>query len=489
MSRMIHLRRPSALSGLIGVGLLAASAMLWSGVAGAKAAPDSFAALAKRVSPAVVNVATARDIAPPREMPELPPGSPFEEFFKRFGAPTPQGRGEGESRRAIGLGSGFIVDPSGYIVTNNHVVDKASEVKVRLGDDSSFTAKVIGVDPQTDLALLKVEAGRPLPAVKLGDSDKAEVGDWVLAVGNPFGLGGSVTAGIISARGRNIQAGPYDDFLQVDASINRGNSGGPLFNVDGEVIGVNTAIYSPNGGSVGIGFAIPSNLVKSVVAALQRSGKVERGWLGVSIQEVTPEIADSLGLDGARGALIADLQPDGPAAKAGLRQGDVLLGFGGRPVSDSRELARLVAEKQAGSDVEVEIWRDGASRQLGIVTGKQPANPRLASAGRPERETESYRSTALKAELAALTDAWRTRLGIDAGVNGVVVLSVEEGPVAGQGLREGDVIVRVAGTAVDTPERLDAVINKAKEGKEKAVLMLVNRQGRDLFLGLKLGLA
>jgi len=389
----------------------------------------------------------------------------------------------------MGQGSGFIIDSSGYVVTNNHVVDSADEVKVRLGDERTFNAKVIGVDPLTDLALLKVDAGQPLPAVEFGDSDKIEVGDWVLAVGNPFGLGGTVTAGIVSARGRNIQAGPYDDFLQVDASINQGNSGGPLFNIDGKVVGVNTAIFSPNGGSVGIGFAIPANLVKSVVASLKDNGKVERGWLGVRIQSVTPEIAESLRLNKAAGALVAAVEPESPADKAGLKQGDVVIGVAGKQVDSPRTLARLVAEKPAGSKTAIEIWRDGDARTLEAVIGEQPTDQRLAARGNGGGSSRGFHSPTLNADLATLDDAWRERLGIDGNVAGVVVVRVEDGLAHRQGLREGDVIVRVAGKNVDMPESLEKRIDDAKKADQKAVLLLVNRQGDELFLGLRLDLA
>src|SRR5690606_30845822 len=288
--------------------------------------PESFSDLVKKVSPAVVNIASTQETQMPRGLPGLPfsapEGSPFREFFERFNEQFGERFGAPSVRRATALGSGFIIDPEGYVVTNNHVIDGASEVSVRLDDETAYPAEIVGTDPATDLALLKIDVGKRLPSLVLGDSDKAEVGDWVLAVGNPFGLGGSVTAGIISARGRNIQAGPYDDFLQIDASINRGNSGGPLFNLDGEVIGVNTAIYSPNGGSVGIGFAIPSNMVKSVVTQLREHGSVERGWLGVQIQNVTPDLAEALGLEEAAGALVAAVTPGSPAEEAGIRTGD-----------------------------------------------------------------------------------------------------------------------------------------------------------------------
>ena len=355
--------------------------LLWSGLAQAALAPDSFSGLAKKVSPAVVWIAstheqTQQDTS--MEMPfKFPEGSPFEEFFRRFRGP---GDHNTQPKPSQALGSGFIIDPAGYIVTNNHVIDNAASVQVKLDDDSEYKAIVIGTDPLTDLALLKIEAGRKLPAVSFGDSDKAEVGDWVMAVGNPFGLGGTVTAGIISARGRNIDAGPYDDFLQVDASINKGNSGGPLFNLEGGVIGVNTAIFSPNGGSVGIGFAIPSNLVAPVIAQIQETGQVERGWLGVQIQELTRDIAGAIGVEGTDGALVSEVIPDSPATKAGLKQGDVIRKVNGETVDGPRDLARLIARQPAGSAVELELWREGNSLSVKVVTGEMPARQRLAAA-------------------------------------------------------------------------------------------------------------
>src|SRR6185312_12813509 len=294
--------------------------------------------------------------------------------------PYSEGPGRGAAKR-IALGSGFIVDPSGIVVTNNHVVAKSSKVEVVLQDNSKYPARILGRDPRTDIAVLKIKADKPLPYVSFGDSSAAQVGDWVVAVGNPFGLGGSVTTGIISARGRDIHSGQFDDFLQIDAPINRGNSGGPTFNLAGEVIGINTAIYSPNGGSVGIGFAVPSNVAKTVVKQLEKSGKVSRGWLGVQIQEVTPAIAASLGLKGDQGALVAVVTPKSPGAEAGLKQGDVILAFNGVPVKRLRDLPRLVAGVAPGSAASLTVWRNGQSSELHTNVGEAPENPRVASAG------------------------------------------------------------------------------------------------------------
>jgi len=462
---------------------LATGLLLWGGLAQAAPVPESFSGLAKQVTPAVVNIASAHVVEAQQQMPfQAPPGSPFEDFFRQFQNPN-------QDETMTALGSGFIIDASGYIVTNNHVVENATEVTVRLGDDSVYPATVVGVDPQTDVALLKIEADRPLPMVPLGDSDKAEVGDWVMAVGNPFGLGGTVTAGIVSARGRDIDAGPYDDFLQIDASINHGNSGGPLFDMDGNVIGVNTAIYSPNGGSVGIGFAIPSNIVKSVVAELKEDGKVDRGYLGVMLQPVTPEIAAALGLEKAAGAIVADILPDGPAAKSELKKGDVILSFAGHDVADPRALARAVAAEKAGDEVAMSVWRNGERHELAVVPGEQPGREQASAEPQGSELDGSYHSAALDADLAGLTPQWREQLGLDSEVEGVVVVDVKAARPFEEGLRPGDVILQVGQSEVTKPAQVDSLIEAAKSEQQKAVLLLVNRQGTDLYLGVQLGKA
>src|SRR5512134_1778265 len=348
---MIFARTPSRrASAILGpAALLIALVVLLSNPAHARAVPDSFADLAARLLPSVVNVSTTQVVEGNTgiEIPQLPPGSPFEEFFKEF-MERGQPRQQQQRRRATSLGSGFVYDNQGHIVTNNHVIQDADQVTVILHDETRLDAKVIGRDSKTDIAILKVEPNARLVPVQFGDSDMARVGDWVLAIGNPFGFGGSVTAGIISARGRDIQAGPYDDFLQTDASINRGNSGGPTFNLNGEVIGINTAIYSPSGGSIGIGFAIPSLSAQPVIQQLIQHGQVRRGWLGVRIQAVTEEIADALGLKDAAGALVAGVIPGGPAEKANIKDGDIILEFDGKPIGQMRRLPRLVADTEIG---------------------------------------------------------------------------------------------------------------------------------------------
>ena len=348
----------------------------WSFAAQAGTAPNSFADLAERLLPTVVNIATTQTVESNR-------GEEFEEFFKEFferrgGQPPPQ-----EKRRASALGSGFIIDASGYIVTNHHVIADADEITVRLHDDTLLEAELVGSDEKTDLALLKVKSDEPLPATSWGVSEKTRIGDWVVAIGNPFGLGGTVTAGIVSARQRDINSGPYDDFIQTDAAINRGNSGGPMFNLDGDVIGVNTAIFSPSGGSIGIGFAIPSDIAKNIVAQLREHGEVRRGWLGVRIQTVTEELAEGLRLDGAYGALVASVTEGGPAEKAGIAGGDVILQFNGRTVPDMRKLPRMVAETPIGREVDVVVWRKGAEIVVKVVLGELDDEQLAARHGRP----------------------------------------------------------------------------------------------------------
>ncbi len=475
-------------------------------VSAAAEAPASFADLAARVSPAVVNVSATlgdrtdaadgpgAERAVPR-LPGMPPGSPFEEFFRRFQDPSGQGQDGPDAGpqmpqgRRGSLGSGFVIDADGHIVTNNHVIDGARKITVTLQDGTTLPATLVGRDAKTDIALLKVEAGKPLAHLEWGDSDAARVGDWVMAVGNPFGLGGTVTRGIVSARGRDIHSGPYDDYLQLDAAINRGNSGGPTFALDGRVIGINTAIYSPNGGSVGIGFAIPSNLARQVVAQLKENGRVERGWLGVTIQEITPDIAEGLGLpasgDGpVRGALVADVAAGSPAARAGLRQGDVILSYDGRPVEGVRALTRRVADSKAGGTVELTVLRQGRETTMAVAIDRLPAEPQVASAGEGPAGTTAVEPVR-GLSLAPLDRAARARLGLPAGVTGVVVTGVS--PRAGDvPVRPGDVIVKVGDKAVTTPAEVSRVVAAAEKAGRKAVLLLVNRGGAESFVPLRL---
>jgi serine protease Do len=466
------------------------------------AALPSFAPLVKKVMPAVVNISAAlkpgadegddqgdeQDQADPDNGPQqgFPP-SPFDQLLRRFfeqqGRPMPRERTE----HTTALGSGFIIDPAGYVVTNNHVVQNADKVTVIFQDGTQHPAKIIGRDPKTDLALLKINAPKPLPFVSWGDSNAEQVGDWIVAVGNPFGLGGSVSPGVISARGRDIHAGPYDDFLQLDASINRGNSGGPTFNLAGQVIGINTAIYSPNGGSVGIGFAIPSSLAKPVIEQLRQHGKVSRGWLGVQIQQVTPEIAKSLGLSKGEGALVADVTTGGPAAKAGFKQGDVILAFDGHKIDKVRDLPIVVAESAIGHKADVKIWRSGKEATLHPDIAAMPDNPQIAQAHRaPRRSTEQ--NSALGLRLAPLTNEWRQRLNLAKSVKGVVVTRVDgSSPFNDLGLQVGDVIESIDQHPTVTPREVVERLERAKKEKSGAnLLILLNRNGVNQYVALSL---
>ena len=465
-------------------------------------APDSFADLAARLLPAVVNISTTQTIKDDKggkgdqpgadDFPQLPPGSPFEDFFKDFLNKNRPHNGQQEAlpRHATSLGSGFIIDPSGLVVTNNHVIADADEITVTLQDDTNFKAEVVGKDTKSDLALLRIKSSKPFTAVKFGDSDQIRVGDWVLAIGNPFGLGGTVTAGILSARAREINSGPYDDFLQTDAAINRGNSGGPMFNMNGEVIGINTAIFSPSGGSVGIGFAIPSNLAKPVLDQIRQFGHPRRGWLGVNIQSVTDEIAESLGLDKPRGALIASVQEGGPAQIAGIQPGDVVLSFDGKDVTDMRRLPRIVAETPIDKTVKVKVWRKRKELLLDVKVGELKETGQQASVS-TKQTAPAPAGTAMKPlglAVANLTPELRERFGVTEDATGVVVTSIDaDGPAAEKGMRAGDVIVEVAQEEVKSPSDVANKIAAAKKAGLKSVLLLVDRQGDLRFYALKLG--
>lgn len=463
-----------------------AGMLLATGPAAAALAPDSFAELAAKVTPAVVNIAATETVSAGGQVPDLPfnfpEGSPFEEFFKQF---REQQRNQGR-QHSQALGSGFIIDPAGYVVTNNHVIDHAEKIQVTLADGTQLPATIVGTDEKTDLALLKIDSPKPLPAVAFGDSDKARVGDWVLAVGNPFGLGGTVTTGIISARGRDIRSGPFDDFLQIDASINQGNSGGPTFAMDGSVIGVNAAIASPNGGSVGIGFAIPANLAKAVIAELREHGHIERGWLGVRIQEVTPELAQAMGLEHPEGALVADVDAAGPA-NGKLKAGDVILAFNGQPVAKLRDLPRLVAAAPVDREAKLEVWRDNHRQTVAIEIGRLGSDEQLAA---NDNTGPADASELLGLKLARLDPQARAAFGIEADVDGVVVLDVDaDSTAADEGLRPGDVIRQVGQTEVRTPAEIDRLVGEAREKNAKSVLMLINRAGDDLFLAMNIAKA
>ena len=458
--------------------------------AAARVAPDTFADLAQQLLPSVVNISTTQTIEGNAgiELPKLPPGSPFEEFFKEF---LEKNQPHQQKRKATSLGSGYIIDPKGYIVTNNHVIQDAEEITVILHDETRLPAKMIGRDAKTDIAVLKVDPGSlTLPAVKFGNSDEIRVGDWVLAIGNPFGFGGTVTAGIISARNRNINAGPYDDFLQTDASINRGNSGGPVFNLSGEVIGMATAIFSPSGGSIGIGFAIPASTVKPVIQQLIEHGEVRRGWLGVRIQQVNDEIAEALGLKEATGALVASVIPGGPAEKAKIKDGNVILEFDGKPVNQMRRLPRVVADTEVGKTVPVKIWRNGKEMTLKVEVGalKEEEEEKQASAPQSgEKGKAGETIDELGVTVAAIDPQLRDRYDLGEDAKGLVVTNVNpDGPAAEQGLRTGETIVEIGQENVATPAQLAQKVKAAKEAGRKSVLLLVEGEGGMRFVAIRL---
>ena len=442
------------------------------------ARPDSFADLAERLSPAVVNISTTTVVSRGggAELPQFPPGSPFEEFFKDFNE-------RGQTRRAQSLGSGFIIDESGIVVTNNHVIENAEQITIYLSNDDSYEAEVIGRDAKTDIAVLKFDPkGADITAVTMGDSDALRVGDWVMAIGNPFGLGGTVTAGIVSARGRDIGAGPYDDYIQTDASINRGNSGGPLFDMAGEVIGINTAIFSQTGGSVGIGFAISSNLANKVVNQLIEFGRTRRGWLGVYIQEVTDEIAESLGLEEAVGALVSNITAGGPADDAKLEAGDVILSFNGQKIERMRDLPRIVAETDVDTTVDVEIVRNNKKMTLQVKLGEleQAENGGLLS-NNQQSTTKSFADLGFSAE--QLDADLAAEYGLEADEQAVIVTEVVQGsPAAEKGLAAGDVVVRFGQSRITSLEQLSKGIDDAREAGRSGVLMLIKRDGQNRFI-------
>ena len=463
----------------IAVPAVASIMITFSAVGGAAAdRPDSFADQVEQLSPAVVNISTTTIVSegPGMDMPQFPPGSPFEEFFKNFGD-------ENRQRRASSLGSGFIIDAEGIVVTNFHVIENAEEITVTLSDETSFTAKVLGQDQKTDIAVLKIDPGdTALTAVPFGDSDSLRVGDWVLAIGNPFGLGGTVTAGIVSARGRDIGNGPYDDFIQTDASINRGNSGGPLFNTDGEVIGINTAIFSQSGGSVGIGFAISSNLAKRVTKQLVEFGTTRRGWLGVFIQEVTSDIAETLGLEGSGGALVSSVNENSPADIAGLEPGDVILSFDSKKIERMRDLPRIVAETDIGTTVVVEIFRGGLLSTVEVTLGELEKAELVGLVGKqPEGDAQTldrlgFTVDDLDGELAA-------ELGLDDTLTGVVVTEVAaDSPAMEKGVEPGDIIRRFGQRRVDSAADLAASVAETLDAGRSGVLLLIERDGRERFV-------
>ncbi|MQQ07865.1 Do family serine endopeptidase [Epibacterium sp. SM1979] len=455
----------------------------------AQARPESLAPLAEQVSPAVVNITTST-VVEGRTGPQgiVPEGSPLEDLFRDFQNRGDEGR---RPRRSSALGSGFVISEDGFIVTNNHVIEGADEIEIEFfpGDgqpSEMLPAKVIGTDRNTDLALLKVEAPMPLTYVQFGDSDAAKVGDWVVAMGNPLGQGFSVSAGIVSARNRAL-SGSYDDFIQTDAAINRGNSGGPLFNMDGEVIGVNTAILSPNGGSIGIGFSMASNVVSKVVAQLKEFGETRRGWLGVRIQDVDQDVAEAMGLDDAEGALVTDV-PEGPAKEAGLLAGDVILTFDGVEVKDTRGLVRQVGNSEVGKTVRVVVFREGKTETIRVTLGRREDAEREADAdGETAPAPEESEKQLLGLTVGPLTDDQRETLNVPEGTDGLVILSVDEASEAWEkGLRAGDVITEAGQQKVTDVAALETRIEEVKEAGRKSLLLLVRRNGEPRFVALNL---
>ncbi|WP_298259006.1 Do family serine endopeptidase [Bradyrhizobium sp.] len=459
--------------------------------------PDGIADVAEKVIDAVVNISTSQTVEAkggPGEgrgaMPQLPPGSPFEEFFDDFFKNHRGGKGGGDLQphKTTSLGSGFIIDTSGIVVTNNHVIADADEINVILNDGTKIKAEIVGVDKRTDLAVLKFKPPHPLTAVKFGDSDKLRLGEWVIAIGNPFSLGGTVTAGIVSARNRDISNGPYENYIQTDAAINRGNSGGPLFNLDGEVIGVNTLIISPTGGSIGIGFAVPSKTVAGVVDQLRQFGELRRGWLGVRIQQVTDEIAESLSIKPARGALIAGIDDKGPAKPAGIEPGDVIVTFDGHDIKDPKDLSRIVADTAVGKEVDVVIIRKGAEQTRRVTLGRLEDNdkPQPAAAKSAPEPEKLVTQKALGLDLANLSKDLRSRYKIKDSVKGVLITGVDNASdAADKRLSAGDVIVEVAQEAVanaaDIKKRIDQM---KKDGKKSVLLLVSNASGELRFVAL-----
>lgn len=453
--------------------------------------PASVADLAEGLADAVVNISTAQNVTGQRAMPlpQVPEGSPFQEFFEEFfNEQTPDAD---RPRRVQSLGSGFVIDGTeGIIVTNNHVIEGADEINVNFNDGTKLNAELIGTDEKTDLAVLKVDPHKQLTEVSFGRSDVLRVGDWVMAIGNPFGLGGTVTVGIVSARNRDINAGPYDNFIQTDASINRGNSGGPLFNMEGEVVGINTAIFSPSGGSIGIGFAIPADTATRVIGQLREFGETRRGWLGVRIQQVTDEIAEGLGMDRARGALVAGVTDDGPANLSGIEPGDVILSFNGRAVPEMRDLPRMVANTTIGTTVPVVILRRGEEVQLDVTLGKLEEETAVAQAEEEDTPEPSDRSetVVLGLTLAKIGPELREEFSLSEEVEGVVVVAVEPGsPAEDKRIRPGDVLVEVAQEPVSSPADVEIEVQRLREqDRRSALLLLSNGAGELRFVAVRI---
>ena len=453
-----------------------------------QAGPASVAELAEGLLDSVVNISTTQNTGGERgPAMRAPEGSPFQDFFDEFF--NDRGQGQGRGRKVSSLGSGFVIDPSGIIVTNNHVIEGADEINFANG--SKLKATLVGADTKTDLAVLKVEPPTPLKAVPFGNSEKMRIGDWVMAIGNPFGLGGTVTVGIVSARGRDIQSGPYDNFIQTDAAINRGNSGGPLFNMYGEVIGINTAIISPSGGSIGIGFAIPTELAASVIGQLREFGETRRGWLGVRIQPVTDEIAESLAMGPARGALIAGIIKGGPVDNGSIQAGDVVVKFDGREVDEMRDLPRIVAETPVGKEVDVVVIRKGEEMTVKVTLGRLEDGEEAAAGEETGDDGSAETPEALSAlgmTFGEISDDARAEFAIGDDIEGVLITAVEDDSVAKEkGIAPGDIVVEIAQEAVGTPaEALDRIAQLKAEGRRNALLMVSNGAGELRFITVRM---
>jgi serine protease Do len=484
---------------LLGAAITLGAASMLSVAPAFARGPDGIADVAEKVIDAVVNISTSQTVEAKGggdrgAMPQLPPGSPFEEFFDDFfkNRRGPGGGSKGGDivpRKTNSLGSGFIVDISGVVVTNNHVIADADEINVILNDGTKIKAELVGVDKKTDLAVLKFNPTKPLIAVKFGDSDKLRLGEWVIAIGNPFSLGGSVTAGIVSARNRDISQGPYDNYIQTDAAINRGNSGGPLFNLDGEVVGVNTLIISPTGGSIGLGFAVPSKTVAGVVDQLRQFGELRRGWLGVRIQQVTDEIAESLNIKPARGALVAGIDEKGPAKPAGIEPGDVVVKFDGKDVKDPKDLSRVVADTAVGKEVDVVVIRKGNEETKKVTLGRLEDTDKVQQANAKPKDEPAEKPVTQKAlglDLALLSKDLRTKYKIKDSVRGVIVTGVDgNSDAAEKRLSAGDVIVEVAQEAVSNAADIKKRVDQLKKDGKKSVLLLVsNGDGELRFVAL-----
>src|SRR3954470_19937396 len=486
----------------LGLAALAVGAFSALGTPAYARGPDGIADVAEKVIDAVVNISTSQTVEAKgggggsNTMPQLPPGSPFEEFFDDFfknrrgpgGGSKGGERSEMQPRKTNSLGSGFIIDTAGVVVTNNHVIADADEINVIMNDGTKIKAERVGVDKKTDIGVLKFKPVKPLIAVKFGDSDKLRLGEWVIAIGNPFSLGGSVTAGIVSARNRDISQGPYDSYIQTDASINRGNSGGPLFNLEGEVVGVNTLIISPTGGSIGLGFAVPSKTVAGVVDQLRQFGELRRGWLGVRIQQVTDEIAESLNIKPARGALVAGIDDKGPAKPAGIEPGDVVVKFDGKDVKDPKDLSRVVADTAVGKEVDVLIIRKGQEETKKVTLGRLQDPDKVQAAVKTDEPAPEKTVTqkALGLDLAALSKDLRARYKIKDSVKGVVVTNVDaNSDAAEKRLSAGDVIVEVAQEGVSSGADIQKRVDQLKKDGKKSVLLLVsNADGELRFVAL-----